>query len=81
MDLVRIMHMVNTPSTGKHDFNYLCSWFDIVHSIPWGISLCGTVHIDFPPFHNVHPMSLIGPCMFMVWFQLAVPRVLAPIVE
>ena len=34
MDLVRIMHVVDTPLSGKHDFNYLCSWFDIVHSDP-----------------------------------------------
>ena len=36
--------------------------------------LCGIVHIDFLPFHNVHPMSLIGPCLFMVWFWLVVSR-------
>ena len=40
MDLVRIMHVVDMPSAGKHDFNYLCSWFDIVHSDPLGISFC-----------------------------------------
>ena len=50
MVLVRIMHMVDTPLAGKCDFNYLCSWFDIVHS-----------DLDFLPLHNVHPMSLIGP--------------------
>ena len=38
MDLVGIMHMVDTPSAGKHDFNYLCSWFGIVHTVPLGIS-------------------------------------------
>ena len=38
MDLVRIMHVVDMPSSGKRDFNYLCSWFDIVHSDPLGIS-------------------------------------------
>ena len=38
MDLVGIMHMVDTPSSGKPDFNYLCSWFDIVHSDPLGIN-------------------------------------------
>ena len=38
MDLVGIMHMVDMPSAGMHDFNYLCSWFDIVHSVPLGIS-------------------------------------------
>ena len=61
MDLVRIMHVVDTPSAGKHDFNYLCSWFDIVYSDPLGISFC-VIHIDFLPFHssNVHPMSLVG---------------------
>ena len=32
MDLDGIMHMVDTPSAGKCDFNYLCSWFDIVYS-------------------------------------------------
>ena len=73
MDLVRIMHMVDMPSAGKHDFIYLCSWFDIVHSVP----LCGTVHIDFLPLHNVNPMSLISSYVFMVWFWLAVPRALA----
>ena len=67
MDLVGIMHMVDMPSAGKHDFNYLCSWFDIVHSVPLGISfLCGTVHIDFLPFHNVHPMSLVSSYLFNV---------------
>ena len=30
--------MVATPSAGKHEFNYLSSWFDIVHSDPLGIS-------------------------------------------
>ena len=38
MDLVRIMHVVDTPIAGKRDFNYLCSWFDIVHSVPLGIT-------------------------------------------
>ena len=38
MDLVGIMHVVDTPSVGKRDFNYLYSWFDIVHSVPLGIS-------------------------------------------
>ena len=38
MDLVRIMHVVDTPSSGKRDFNYLCCWFDIVQSDPLGIS-------------------------------------------
>ena len=38
MDLVRIMHVVDTLSAGKHDFNYLCSWFDIFHSDPLGIT-------------------------------------------
>ena len=40
MDLVGIMHVVDTPSSGKRDFNYFCSWFDIVHSVPLGISFC-----------------------------------------
>ena len=38
MDLVRIMHVVDMLLSGKHDFNYLCSWFDIVHSDPLRIS-------------------------------------------
>ena len=38
MDLVRIMHVVDTPSSGKHGLNYLCCWFDIVHSDPLGPS-------------------------------------------
>ena len=38
MDLVRIMHVVDMLSAGKRDSNYLCSWFDIVHSVPLGIS-------------------------------------------
>ena len=59
MDLVGIMHVVDTPSAGKHEFNYLCSWFDIVHTVLLGV-LCGTVHIDFHPFHNAHPMSLVS---------------------
>ena len=82
MDLVGIMHMMDMLSAGKCDFNYLSSWFDIVHSDPLGISFVwySSIHIDFLPFHNVHPMSLIGPCLFMVWFQLVVPRVLAPVV-
>ena len=33
----------------------------------------------FSSFHNVYPTS-IGPWMFMVWFWLAVPRALAPVV-
>ena len=76
MDLVRIMHVVDMPSVGKHDFNYLCSWFDIVHTVPLGF-LCGTVHIDFHPFHNAHPMSLVSSYLFMVWFRLAVLRAVA----
>ena len=32
MDLVGIMHVVDTPLAGKCDLNYLCNWFDIVHS-------------------------------------------------
>ena len=47
MDLVRIMHMVDTPSAGKCDFNYLCSWFDIVHSDPLGISSVWYILIFF----------------------------------
>ena len=39
MDLVRILHVVDTPLSGKCDFNSLCSWFDIVYSDPLGISL------------------------------------------
>ena len=66
MDLVGIMHVVDMPLAGKRDFNYLCSWFDIVHSDPLGISSVwySSVHINFLPLHNsnVHPMSLIGPC-------------------
>ena len=42
----------------------------------WESVLCGTVHIDFLPVHNVHPMSLVGLCLFMVWF-FAVTRALA----
>ena len=38
MDLVRIMHMVDMPSSGKRDFNYSCSWFNLVHTDPLGIS-------------------------------------------
>ena len=38
MDLFGIMHVVDTPSTGKCDFNYLSSWFDIVQSDSLGIS-------------------------------------------
>ena len=38
MDLVGIMPVVDMPSSGKRDLNYLCSWFDIVHSDPLGIS-------------------------------------------
>ena len=38
MDLVGIMHVVDTPSSGKRDFNFLCRLFDIVHSVPLGIS-------------------------------------------
>ena len=77
MDLVGIMHVVDTLSAGKCDFNYLCSWFLIL--IPNGPVLCDTVHIDFLPSHNVHPMSLVSSCLFMVWFRLAVPRALAPV--
>ena len=32
MDLVGIMLVGDTPLAGKRDFNYFCSWFDIVHS-------------------------------------------------
>ena len=40
MDLVGIMLVVDTPLAGKRDCNYFCSWFDIVHSVPLGISFC-----------------------------------------
>ena len=38
----------------------------------WESVLCGTVPIDFLPFHSVHPMSLVSSYLFMVWFRLAV---------
>ena len=39
MDLVRIFHVVDTPSSGKHDFNYIhVVGFDTVH--------LDTVHFD-----------------------------------
>ena len=82
MDLVGIMHVVDMPSSGKCDFNYLCSWSDIVHFDPLGTSSVwySSVHIDFLSYHNVHPMSMIGPWMSMVWFRLVVPRALVPVV-
>ena len=57
------MPMVDMLSSGKCDFNYSCSWFNLVHTDPLGISSMSysSVHIDFLPSHNVHPMSLIGP--------------------
>ena len=70
MDLVGIMHVVDMPSAGKHDFLFCIL-------IPNGSVLCGTVHIDFLPFHNVHPMSLVSSYQFMVRFQLVVSRALA----
>ena len=31
MDLVRLMHVMDMPSSGKHDFNYLCSLLILTH--------------------------------------------------
>ena len=50
MDLVGIMHMVDMPSVGKHDFNYLYNWFDIVHSVPLGISFVWSSSHGFSSF-------------------------------
>ena len=59
MDLVGIMLVVDTPLAGKRDFNYFCSWFDIVHSVPLGISFCVVQFIFLLPVHNMYPMSLL----------------------
>ena len=76
MDLVGIMHVVTHHQQVSVILTILCSWFDIVHSDPLGISFC-VIHIDFHPFHssNVHPMSLVG--WFILWFWLVVSRALA----
>ena len=66
MDLVRIMHVVDKPSSGKHDFNYLCGWFDIVHSDPLGISSVwySLVHFDFLPFTMCTQCPLVHECLW-----------------
>ena len=58
MDLVGIMHVVDMPSAGKHDFNYLCSWFDIVYSDPLGISFVWYSSYWFPSFSQCAPNVL-----------------------
>ena len=40
MDLVGIMLVVDTPLAGKHDLTISAVGFDIVHSVPLGISFC-----------------------------------------
>ena len=57
MDLVGILLVVGTPSSGKRDFNYLCSWFDILHFVPLGISFCVVVMSSEPMF-NAHDSSM-----------------------
>ena len=41
MDLVGILHMVDTPLSGKHDFNYIYAvGFDSVYSDPFLNQFC-----------------------------------------
>ena len=60
MDLVRILHMVDMPSSGKHDFNHIYAVGLILSILIYFKSvLCDSVHIDFLSSHNVHPMSML----------------------
>ena len=75
MDLVGIMHHGNQwVSMILTIYAVGLVLFILFH---WESVLCGTVHIDFLPFHNFHPMSLVSSYMFMVRFWLVVSRVLA----
>ena len=62
MDLVRILHVVDMPSSGKHDFNYIYAVGLIVSIlIHFESVLCESVHIDSAFLSGV-------PTMFMYWY-------------
>ena len=75
MDLVRIFHMVDTPSSGKHDFNYIY----VV-----GLILSILIHFESVLFDSVHIGFLSLRCSsnihVLVWFWLIVPRMLACVI-
>ena len=53
MDLVGILHMVDTPSSGKHDFNY-------IYAVSLIVSIL--IHFDSVSFESVHiDSALIFP--------------------
>ena len=62
MDLVRIFHMVDMPSSGKHDFNHIYVVGLILSIlIQFESVLFDSVHIGFLFISGVHPM-------FMFWY-------------
>ena len=61
MDLVRIFHVVDTPSSGKCDVNH-------IHIV--GLILSYLIHFDTVLFDSVHIdyLSLFVHPMFMFWY-------------
>ena len=62
MDLVRIFHVVDTLSSGKHEFNHIYV-FGLIQSIliHFDTVLFDSVHLDSLSLSGVHPM-------FMFWY-------------
>ena len=59
MDLVGIFHMVDMPSSGKYDFNYIYVVGLILSIlIHFESVLFASVHIGFLSFSGVHPMFM-----------------------
>ena len=75
MDLVRIFHVVDMPSSGKRDFNYIY----VV-----GLILSILIHFESVLFDSVHIGFLSFRCSsnvhVLVWFWLIVPRTLACVI-
>ena len=76
MDLVRIFHVVDMPSSGKHDFNH--------------IYVVGLILSYFDPFLNQFCLNQFILILFLlwcssnvhilVWHWLIVPRMLACVI-
>ena len=75
MNLVRICHVVDMPSSGKCDFNYIY----VV-----GLILSILIHFESVLFDSVHIGFLSLRCSssvhVLVWFWLIVPRMLACVI-
>ena len=73
MDLIRIFHVVDMPSSGKHDFN---------HIYVVGLILSILIHFDTVLFESVHLDFLSPWCSsnVHVFGMVIVPRMLACVV-